>query len=163
MTEEKKMILVRSTEGKLFEVAQEAALQCETIKNMIEDGCTPSEKGIPLPNVSSKTLSKVIKYLIHHMENRKGNDGEEEERKAVTELQKWDEEFVNVDMETLVDIALAANYLNVKNLLDMTSMAIANHIKDLRPEEVREIFAIENDFSPEEEANVREQNKWAFE
>ncbi|MCH86220.1 SKP1-like protein 1A [Trifolium medium] len=41
--------------------------------------------------------------------------------------------------------------------------AAAYMIKDKTPEEVRTIFNIVNDFSPEEEAKIREENKWAFE
>ncbi|XP_020526895.1 SKP1-like protein 1B [Amborella trichopoda] len=31
----------------------------------------------------------------------------------------WDKEFLKVDMKIVFDITMAANYLNVKNLLDM--------------------------------------------
>ncbi|KAL4190508.1 hypothetical protein AMTRI_Chr07g76030 [Amborella trichopoda] len=148
MTEEKKTIVLRSGDGEIFEVAQEAALQCETIKNIIEDGCTLTEKGIPLPNVSGKILSKVIEYLNHHMKDHKGKgkDGEEEEKKAEKDLTKWDEKFVEVDWPTLFDITLAADYLNVKNLLDMTCLTIANHMTNKSLEEIWKIFGIEKIF-----------------
>ncbi|KAL4205147.1 hypothetical protein AMTRI_Chr01g113150 [Amborella trichopoda] len=112
MTEEKKTILLRS----------KSAIQCKTIKNMMEDGCTPGEKGIPLPNVSSKILSKVIEYLNNH-------NGE-------LELTKWDKEFLKVDMKIVFDITMAANYLNVKNLLDVVCSTIENHIENLSLEEI---------------------------
>ncbi|KAL4190654.1 hypothetical protein AMTRI_Chr07g25830 [Amborella trichopoda] len=165
MTEAKKMILLKSSEGQIFELAEASAIQCETIKNMIEGGCIPGEKGIPLPNVSSKTLLKVIEYLNHHVhdDKEKGKDGEEEEKKVQFELTKWDEQFLMIDMQILFDIILAANYLNIKDLLDKTSFTIADRMKDWTVEEVRKTFGIENDFSPEEEAQVRRENQWAFE
>ncbi|KAL4190656.1 hypothetical protein AMTRI_Chr07g76780 [Amborella trichopoda] len=174
MTEEtKKTIFLRSSDEEIFELAEDAAIQCETIKIMIEDGCTTSEKGIPLPNVSSKVLSKIIEYLNHHVnddkvkgkegDKGKGKEGEEEEKKGETVLTKWDEEFLKVDMQTHFDIALAANYLNVKHLLDITCLEIADRIKDWSVEDVRKTFGIENDFSPEEEDAVRKDNEWAFE
>lgn len=33
--------------------------------------------------------------------------------------------------------------------------------KGKSPEEIRKIFNIANDFTPEEEAHIREENKWA--
>jgi S-phase kinase-associated protein 1 len=33
-------------------------------------------------------------------------------------------------------------------------------IKGKTPEEIRESFGIQNDFTPEEEAQIREENKW---
>jgi S-phase kinase-associated protein 1 len=36
-------------------------------------------------------------------------------------------------------------------------------IKGKTPEEIRKIFNIENDFTPEEEEEVRRENQWAFE
>ena len=57
----------------------------------------------------------------------------------------------------------AANYLNIKSLLDLTCMTVANMIKGKTPEEIRKTFNIRNDFTPEEEEEVRRENQWAFE
>jgi S-phase kinase-associated protein 1 len=57
----------------------------------------------------------------------------------------------------------AADYLEINGLLDLTCQAVADMIKGKTPEEIRETFDIENDFTPEEEAKVRRENQWAFE
>jgi S-phase kinase-associated protein 1 len=41
--------------------------------------------------------------------------------------------------------------------------SIAARIKGKTPEEIRREFNIVNDFTPEEEARVREENSWAEE
>jgi len=74
---------------------------------------------------------------------------------------------------------MAANYLNIKDLLDLTCAKVASMIKGKSPEQIREMFGIEvslllnlglffttnqqNDFTPEEEAKIREENKWCEE
>ncbi|CAN0891987.1 SKP1-like protein 4 [Linum grandiflorum] len=35
-------------------------------------------------------------------------------------VRKWDQEFVKVNLAMLFDLILAANYLNIKELLDLT-------------------------------------------
>lgn len=57
----------------------------------------------------------------------------------------------------------AANYLNIKSLLDLTCQTVADMIKGRTPEEIRKTFNIRNDFTPEEEEEVRRENQWAFE
>lgn len=50
----------------------------------------------------------------------------------------------------------AANYLDIKGLLDVTCKTVANMIKGKTPEEIRKTFNIKNDFTEEEEAQVCE-------
>jgi S-phase kinase-associated protein 1 len=47
--------------------------------------------------------------------------------------------------------------------LDLTCAKVASMIKGKTVEEIRETFSIKNDFTPEEEARVKEENKWCEE
>jgi S-phase kinase-associated protein 1 len=75
-------------------------------------------------------------------------------------VREWDVEYVDVEQEILFELILAANYLDIKALLDLTCAKVASMIKGKTPEEIRKQFNIVNDFTPEEEAQVREENKW---
>ena len=55
----------------------------------------------------------------------------------------------------------AANYLDIKPLLDVGCKTVANMIKGKSPEEIRKTFNIQNDFTPEEEDQIRRENEWA--
>ncbi|KAG6545932.1 hypothetical protein Mapa_012592 [Marchantia paleacea] len=158
MSKENKVKL-KSSDDEMFEVDETVAYESQTVKNMIED--TGTDNPIPLPNVSSKILAKVIEYCRYHVESQKISD----EKPAVPEdeIKQWDAEFVKVDQATLFDLILAANYLNIKNLLDLTCQTVADMIKGKTPEEIRKTFNIKNDFTPEEEEEVRRENQWAFE
>lgn len=141
------MLVLKSSDGEVFEIEEAAALKSETIKNMIEDDC--ADTAIPLPNVTSKILAKVLEYCRHHAGD--------------ADHKKFDADFIKVDRNTLFDLILAANYLNIKSLLDLTCETVANIIKGKTVEEIRKEFNIKNDFTPEEEAEVRKENAWAFE
>lgn len=49
---------------------------------------------------------------------------------------------------------LAANYLDIKPMLDLTCKTVAEMIRGKTPEEIRKHFNIKNDFTPEEEEQV---------
>ena len=68
--------------------------------------------------------------------------------------------FFIQDQECLFEMILFANKLGYKQLLDLTCAEVASMIKGKTPEEIRKTFNIVNDFTPEEEAQVREENKW---
>ncbi|XP_058098938.1 SKP1-like protein 1A [Magnolia sinica] len=154
-----KKVTLKSSDGEEFVIDEAVALESQTIKHMIEDDC--ADNGIPLPNVTSKILSKVIEYCKKHVEAAAGKNPDD--RSSDEELKAWDLDFVKVDQATLFDLILAANYLNIKDLLDLTCQTVADMIKGKTPEEIRRTFNIKNDFTPEEEEEVRRENQWAFE
>ncbi|GKD11584.1 SKP1-like protein 1A, partial [Tanacetum coccineum] len=108
------------------------------------------DAAIPLPNVKSGILSKVIEYCKKHV---KAPDTED--KIAKEDLKAFDAEFVKVDQNTLFDLIEAANYLNVKSLLDLTCQTVAEMIKGKTPEKIRKKFNIKNDYTREEEEAVR--------
>lgn len=100
--------------------------------------------------------SQVIEYCKYH--HRAEQESLPEDDKNV-----WDKDFVKVDDETLFNLILAANYLDIKSLLDLTCKTVADEIKGKTPEEIRVRFNIKNDFTPEEEEEVKRENAWCEE
>ena len=66
-------------------------------------------------------------------------------------------------MIIVISSVKAANYLDIKPLLDLTCKTVANMIKNKSPDEIRSTFNIQNDFTPEEEEQVRKENEWCEE
>ena len=89
-----KMIVLKSSDGETFEVEEIVALESQTIKHMIEDDC--ADTSIPLPNVTSKILSKVIEYCKKHVESKA------DDKTAEDDLKAFDADFVKVDQGTLL-------------------------------------------------------------
>ncbi|TXG72576.1 hypothetical protein EZV62_001155 [Acer yangbiense] len=131
-------IPLKSSDGEAFEVDEAVALKSQMIKHVVMDDCV--EDGILLPEVTSKILSKVIEYCKKHVESPKSDDCA---TGAVDDdLKAWDAEFVKVDQDTLFDLILAANYLNIKSLLDLTCQTVLDLTEDNTLEELTKWYNI---------------------
>ena len=78
-----------------------------------------------------------------------------------TLVEEWYADYLNLPEEELYKLIMAANFLDIKPLLDLCCAKAYSFIKSKSIEEIREIYEIENDFSPEEEAQIMDENKWA--
>ncbi|XP_054784037.1 SKP1-like protein 1 [Prosopis cineraria] len=168
MTSSAKTVTLISSDGDEFEVAINAATLSTLIKNTLDEFGV-SDK-IPLYNVNSATLAKVMEYCQKHADHDEPTktetetdvivDGQAVEDAGVEELKQWDAEFLKVDKEFLLDIILAANYMEIAGLLDSSCQAAADMIKGKSPEQIRRTFNIKNDFTPEEEEQNRREYQW---
>mmetsp|Transcript_3403 Transcript_3403/g.5023 ORF Transcript_3403/g.5023 Transcript_3403/m.5023 type:complete len:169 (+) Transcript_3403:244-750(+) len=149
-------------EEKIFQVPREIAEMSVTIKNMILD-VGVIDTPIPLGNVSGPILEMVIKYCTYHHENPEPPSDDKKDDKRTDDVSAWDQNFCKVEQATLFELILAANYLDIKPLLDVTCKTVANMIKGKTPEEIRKTFNIKNDFTPEEEEQVKKENQWCEE
>lgn len=141
----------------VFEVPIEVVHMSSTIKNMLDDlGTEGAGATIPIANVRTPVLQAVIEYCTYHIENPIVDKYDTKKDEVVP----FDAKFVDVDQSTLFERVLAANYLDIKPLLDLICKTIANMIKGKSPEEIRKTFNIKNDFTPEEEEAVRKENEW---
>ncbi|MCJ1361494.1 hypothetical protein MMC16_000594 [Acarospora aff. strigata] len=159
------MIVLQSSDNEEIPVEREVAERSILIKNMMEDvGDAATAEAIPIPNVNATVLKKVIEWCQHHRADPPAStDDDSDSRKKTTDIEEWDQKFMQVDQEMLFEIILAANYLDIKALLDVGCKTVANMIKGKSPEEIRKTFNIQNDFTPEEEDQIRRENEWAEE
>jgi len=160
------MVDLVSQEGDNFQVEKRVAKMSELVKTMIpdEDEADGEQTEIPLPNVKSVILGKVMEFCKHYV-SEPMNDIEKPLKSSNMHevVQEWYANYVEVEQETLFELILAANYMDIKPLLDLTCATVASMIKGKTPEDIRKTFNIVNDFTPEEEAQVREENKWCEE
>ncbi|CAG8791420.1 9807_t:CDS:2, partial [Cetraspora pellucida] len=75
-----------------------------------------SDQSIPLPNVSEKVLKKVLEWCEHHVNDPQPTNDDDDSRRRNTEIDDWDQRFLNVEQDMLFEIILAANYLDIKPL-----------------------------------------------
>ncbi len=120
------------------------------------------EEVVPLPNVTRKTLEKVIEYCRHQIDEP--DDVE------------WGQSFFHVpsredaSLETiqakfreLASLAEAASYLDVEKLYtDVTSAFAIALEKRETPEEIREELGLLDDLTDEEKVEIRRENDWCL-
>lgn len=159
-------VILESQDNVQITVDKKAAQCSILIKNMIEDVGEDPEHPIPLPNVDSATLKKIVEYCERH-KNDPAPQGEDKEavlgpaKSGLATADKWDTDFIALDTEELFAIILAANYLDIKGLLDLGCSKVADMLKGKTVEQIRTMFNIENDFTPEEEEKIKKENEWA--
>uniref|UniRef100_A0A8C6FDU6 S-phase kinase-associated protein 1 n=1 Tax=Monodon monoceros TaxID=40151 RepID=A0A8C6FDU6_MONMO len=157
---------MQSSDGEIFEVDVEVAKQSVTIKTMLKYlgvGDEGDDDPVPVPNVNATILKEVVQWCTHHRDDSPSPQDGEDKEKRTDDIPVWDQEFLKVDQGTLFELILAANYLDIKGLLDVTCKTVANMIKGKTPEEIRKTFNIKNDFIEEEEAQVCNENQWCEE
>ena len=113
------IIVLKSNDEQTFEVPIEIAQMSVTLKQMLEDlkESPHVNAPIPLPNVSSKILRKVIDYCVYHHEHPLSENEVEKQNEPIV---PWDLAFCQVDLPILFEIILASNYLDIGSLSDLT-------------------------------------------
>ena len=145
------------------QVAQYSSL----IKGLIDDNAEDPDTPLPIAQVTSSVMQKVMVFVAHMHETN--TEPEIEQPLPSNNLEQhvdaWYAEYIikDVDQALLFDIVLAANYLDIKPLLRLGSARIAALIKGKSIEEIRQFFQMDNDFTPEEEERIREENQFAAE
>ena len=161
------MVVLQTSDGTDFVVHRDVAALLE--------GHTPDPltNAIQLPpDVTGRSMTYVLQYLQYHLHN----PAEPIERPLKGKIEdvvcEFDQQFLFTDLihggdekkhDLLIDVIMASNTLKLKPLLDLTCAAVASMIKGKTPDQIRALCNIENDFTPEEEEKIREENRWCEE
>ena len=108
----------------------------------VEDSDDPIEQEVPCPKVSGPILKKVVEYCEHYQEEAMHKIETPLQGNTVEEIvkPKWYADFCQVDREVMCQLVAAANFMNIKPLLDLTCLAVSVSIKGKSVEELRQIF-----------------------
>jgi S-phase kinase-associated protein 1 len=158
-----KIILI-SSDSKQFSVSHKIATNSGLINMMLES--VPEENmelvEIPLPNINSKILKKVIDFLEHFYQSPLEDIPKPIKSGKMIENVKdeWYAKFIDEQsQEDLFELILAANYADINPLLNLGCAKTACLIKGKTPEEIRKTFNIKDD-NQEENNNNKIEKVW---
>ncbi|KAK4749714.1 hypothetical protein SAY87_027163 [Trapa incisa] len=141
--EMKSYIWLQTVDGSIQQVEEEVAMFCPMIyREVIQTGMGSSKNyAILLPQrVNPSILGSILDYCRFHQVQGRSN----KERKT------FDEKFIRMDTKRLCELTSAADSLQLKPLVDLTSCALARIIEGKTPEEIRETFHLPDDLTEEE-------------
>ena len=137
---------IKSDDNQVFEVEVES-LKLSNFLNSLMIDYPDEEEEIPINLIDGKNLKLVVDYLTHY---------KAEEMKEIPKplpsgdlklyLDEWDYDYINpLTLEETIDLLNAAQILDIKGLLNLTSAKIASEMLTGTVNEVLEKFRIKDD------------------
>jgi len=135
---------VVSKDKKEFDVERKHAFISTLIKTSLDTD--PSATEVPIPGVASNILVEVIAYMNHH----KGVEPPIIEKPLRSKVMKdvckdpYDADFIDrigENRQSLYDLILAANYMDIKSLLHLGCAKVASLIKGQPLEKIKDILS----------------------
>lgn len=150
------LINLSSSDGQLFQVSRPVCRILKTIDTILQDlgGEEDLVETIPVQNISGQILKLIIEWAEHHQNDTQATDDPEEHK-------EWDLQFFSsIKSDILFDLITGSHFLGVTRLFDSCTKVVATLISEKPVEEIRRILHVENDFTPEEEEELRKANEW---
>ena len=158
---------------KPHEISFKAACLSGYIKNLIDVNGEITEDNkneefrIPILNIEEDIMKKIIEFNEYFVNDNVNSEKIKKIPKPLSVnniesvIPNWYYNFIiKMDIETIFSIIKSANFLEISELLELSCAIIASIIRGKSVDEIRETFGIVNDFTPEEEQEIINENKW---
>ena len=126
-----------------YKVAKNSLLVDIMLEGMSEKELEMIE--VPISNVDSDTLIKVIQFLEHIYEFPMEDIPKPiKSDKMIENVNEWHANFIDQQsQDDIFALILAANFMDIKSLLDLGCSKVATMIKGKTPEEIRLTFNVD--------------------
>lgn len=144
------VVKLLTSDGRAFEAPDSLRSASVTLTNVCDE-MTDSDELIPLPEVAGQDLEVILDFFAKSYDNPEATP--EHHIGYFTDLD---------DPRAVLRVMKAANYLACDCVLESAGLSIARLIESLSVDEIRDRLGIENDFTSEEEEQIRRDCAWAF-
>ena len=151
---------LKSNDGQIFEVDEKILEISTVLKNLAIDFPEP-EYELPTNEVDGKTLSKIIDYLKEYKDKKPKEIPKPLPNDDLESLiSKWDAQFIMpLSLEECVDLVNAANFLDIPDLVNLSTARLAYELINCPIEEAKQKFGVIDDMTIEE---MGENEKYPF-
>lgn len=134
-------IKLQTSDNEIVQIDKKLADKSETISNSAKTSSNTPDSAIPV-DMTAATLRMVIQWLKYHQKDPVPKEGEEVHLETVPE---WDQEFLSGEMDTTLELLIAADHLKIRGLVAVCAKTVADNMKGKSPEQIRTLFNIPND------------------
>ena len=154
-----KKVKLKTSDNIIKEVDSNILMKSKLLDNLLKD--FKEEELFSLPDVDSKYLELVIKYLEHYKDFEPKEvpkpfpeRTDEEFMKGILNDQWTYDYLTNQTIEELINLVNAADYLQIEGLINIIAAKLAHEMCNCEVEEARKKFGIEYDMTEEEIAEI---------
>ena len=154
-----KKVKLKTSDNIIKEVDSNILMKSKLLYGLLED--SEEEELFSLPDVNSKYLELVIKYLEHYKDFEPKEvpkpfpeRTDEEFMKGILNDQWTYDYLTNQTLEELINLVNAADYLQIEGLINIIAAKLAHEMCNCEVEEARKKFGIECDMTEEEIAEI---------
>jgi S-phase kinase-associated protein 1 len=147
-TTDNNMCVLSANDGVNITIPLNVAKVSITISNMLEDLGDMGQEGedniIPVPNVNGAILKKIYTfcdYIYNNPIELQNLQTWLDDKTFTVPLHQWFNDYLNVDQQTMFEVILGSNFLDIQSLLNMQCKYVANIIRNKTPDELRVLFA----------------------
>src|SRR3990167_4153706 len=141
-------VKVQSTNNVIIDVHQQFIQMSSTIQNILIDIDINNEVETVIPLPFNSSVLKMVNQFCEEYNNKKKSE------------ETFLREFFAVDVQVLLKLIQVANFLDIKELLVNACAAVSSSCDLMDISEIRSLFNISSDFTPEEENKIKEDNSW---
>lgn len=145
-----KTLTLESCDKQKITIDSKSAERSTLLKEVLND--YSEDKDVSISDVKGDILKKCVEYLTHYKDTEPSEIPKPLPSANLLDVtNEWDVAFINgIDLDSTFDLINAANYMDIKPLLDLACAKIASIMKGKSAEEIRSIFNIECDLTEDE-------------
>ena len=121
------IILIASNNEKIS-LSKEAAMQSKLLETLINDLLDDDKPIFNFYDIKYEILKKIVDYLNYYNNNKH------------KEINKWDIEYTNIDINIIIDLIYAANFFDIKSLIELLTIKLDSIMMRKNPDLINKLI-----------------------
>ena len=133
------IILIASNNEKIS-LSKEAAMQSKLLETLINDLPEDDKPIFTFYNIKYEILKKIVDYLNYYNNNK-----HKEINRVIaiydfeSEMNKWDIEYTNIDINIIIDLIYASNLLEINSLIELLTIKLDSIMMRKNPDLINKL------------------------